>query len=80
MSGTTKYALIVQNLVGVRRHGTVRRLYDDTRLDALGVVSRNHAVQRGGHQHIARQFQQLFVGNQFGVAVGLEAAVAPRAV
>src|SRR5438094_3521199 len=50
--GNDENALLLENLVGRRRRWTVRPFADDLRLDLRGVLTGDHVLGGGGHEHV----------------------------
>src|SRR5438876_5782026 len=57
-------AVVDQGLVGLRRGGGIRRLEDQPRADVLDVGLGDDAAERGGHQHVDGQEQQILVRSE----------------
>ena len=56
----------LEDRVGVRGHGPVRRLEDELRLDAAGVLGGDLVLERRRDQHVDRQLEQLGVADRVG--------------
>ena len=52
-----------QNIIGIRHRRAVRTFHDQLGADAGCVFSRQLAFERGGDQHVTRQFEQFGVGD-----------------
>jgi hypothetical protein len=67
--GDHRRAFRLQDLVRLRRCGIVRDLEDQVRLDGIGVLVADVLLHGCGHEDLAVQREQVFVGDGVGLLV-----------
>ena len=75
--GKNHDAAILEDLVGGRRRRAVRALDDELRLDPVGVLRRDHLLERAGREDVGVELEQLLVRDRVGVLQPFEAPPSP---